>query len=59
MEELHRQCKKMIKKYKKQINNSRFILIICSFYFSLSCGKKDDPEYKESKNVLNQLIILT
>ncbi len=37
----------------------KIIFIIIIFTFVVSCGKKSDPEYKESKNIfINQKNII-
>ncbi len=37
----------------------KFLLTIIILIFFISCGKKDDPEYKESKyNYTNSKIII-
>ena len=37
----------------------KIIFIIIIFTFVISCGKKSDPEYKESKNIfINQKNII-
>ena len=44
---------KMINKYKKEKKWKKkiFLLIVC-FTMLISCGKKADPEYKESKKII-------